>query len=348
MSEMLAVKEWAKRSGLKLQNYDGFLEIYENLSGESASDFSTYIVNRMRDAGEIFCTRRAFEAGLHGCTMIFPTIDDFETMLEVIPGFVENEITHSISMSGVGNKGQDSKREVEYLLKAMKIKLKAREKRIELGEIIEKVNLQDIEGRLLKPKEIKKIERYGTTVEDAELNLLHEIINDLENILRQKKIKPSKIPNKKIEFLTGLYIETSRVRHADPEEEEYMFINIPGIPKEPFVQPYRIIGLEGITTGVTFDIHNDKGRVRGAMRTTPEMDAKIRKSQEPQEEYEDLVGLEEGGQALALPEEGERINKSLEIIDVGVSKESRMELMERLENFVRKIRNFFRRDGEGR
>ena len=82
----------------------------------------------------------------------------------------------------------------------MKIKLKAREKRVELGEMTEKINLQDVKGRLLKPKEIKKIERYGTTVEDAELNLLHEIIGDLENLLKQKKLKNHNCLIKKLNF----------------------------------------------------------------------------------------------------------------------------------------------------
>lgn len=342
------VKEWAEKAGLKLLNYDGFVRIYEKMVGESDNDFSSHIENRMRNAGEILCTRRAFQVGLNGCTMYFPTIDAYESMLEVIPDFVEDNVTISISIDGRFNQKQDPRSKVENLLKAMKIKLKAREKRLELATIPESIDFEKIEGRILKPKEIKEIKQYGDDVGSAEIKLMHQIINDLENILRQKKIKPSKIPNKKLEFLTGLYFETSKIRNVDPKEEEYMFINIPGLPKEPFVQPYRIIGLEGITTGVTFDIHTDKGRVRGAMRTTPEMDAKIRESQEPQEEYEDFVGLEEGGQALALPEEVARINKSLEIIDEGVPKESRMELMERLENFVRKIRDFFRKDGDGR
>ena len=348
MSEMLAVKEWAKRSGLKLKNYDGFVGIYEKLSGESTSDFSTHMVNRMRDAGEIFCTRRAFEAGLYGCTMEFPTIDDFETMLEVIPGFVEDDITRSISMSGVWNKGQDSKSEVEYLLKAMKIKLKAREKRIELGEMTEKVNLQDIEGRLLKPKEIKKIERYGTTVEDAELNLLHEIIGDLENLLKQKTIKRSQLPNQKIEFVIGLYYDVFSKRKIGPSEEEYMYINIPGMPKEPFVQPYTMIGLDGAKAAVAFDIQTPSGKVRGSIRTSSETDAKLRGKQYNQEDYEDITYLNESAQEALILDEEEKINHSLEVIDSSVPKESRVNFMDKLENFVKKIRNFFRRDGEGR
>lgn len=362
--EMLSVKEWGKRAGLKLVNYDGFVREYEKLLGESDVDFSTNLANRMRNAGEMLCTRRAFQAGIYGCTIQFPTIDDYESMLEVIPDFVEDNITNSISIDGKFNKKQNPKSKVEMLLKAMKIKLKAREMRLELATMLENISFDEIEGRLLDSKELEQIKKYGEDVVSAEIRLMREIIDELEKLLEKNIIVSRQIPNKKIELLLGLYYETSKVRRGEVKEEEYMVIDIPGIPKEPFVQPYRIIGTEGITTGVAFDIQDEHGRVRGAMKTTPEMDQRIRRKIKDKDiKDEDIIDgeiigreiidentIEESGQDLSIRDKGAlpEIASSLEIIDAEIVKEDRQGFMAKLEMFINRIRDFFKKDGESR
>lgn len=58
----MTVKEWAEKAGLKLYNYDGFMDIYSRLSENSSNDFETRMAERFRDAGELVCTRKAFES----------------------------------------------------------------------------------------------------------------------------------------------------------------------------------------------------------------------------------------------------------------------------------------------
>ena len=90
--QMLTVKEWAAKSGLELHNYDGFLRTYAKLSGANTDNLLDYSTARFRDAGDIVCSREAFEAGLSECTITMPRMEELETISEVLPHYVENFI----------------------------------------------------------------------------------------------------------------------------------------------------------------------------------------------------------------------------------------------------------------
>ena len=62
--EMKTVQEWSKISGLKLYDYDGFIEIYLKLSGKKSDNFYDEQMIRSRYAGDLLCTRRGFESRL--------------------------------------------------------------------------------------------------------------------------------------------------------------------------------------------------------------------------------------------------------------------------------------------
>lgn len=93
----MTVKEWAEKSGLKLYNYDGFKGIYSKLSGNDAGILYEDLAIRFRDAGDLICTRRAFESRLMSCTIQLPEMSQYEEMADVIPEFVEGHINLLIS-----------------------------------------------------------------------------------------------------------------------------------------------------------------------------------------------------------------------------------------------------------
>lgn len=330
MENMLTVKEWAKKAGLHLYNYDGFVKMYERISNKTEYDFETYIANRMRNAGELLCTRRAFQAGLSGCTINFPAMSQYEEMSDVIPDFVETSINISmvnISRSISYSKDIDLRANIEQLLELLRLKSIVREKSIKINGVTDKVNISDLDENALSPKSMEFIKKYNGTVEDLEINLINEIISDLEHTLGQKRLKLSKVADEKIHLLASLLYVSARNKCREPSENEYMYVEIPGMPKEPFMQTYTIIEKDSKRTGVAFDIQTEDGRVRGSMPTTPEMDKKIKAK----------MGIHT-----------DETSKSLEIIDSQVKSEERRGFMERLEELVKNIINKLRGDKEGR
>lgn len=281
--------------------------------------------------------------------MRFPSIDELEAMLEVIPDFVEDDITRAISMQGIFDKKVDTRRDAEMLLKMMRIKLKARERKIELYGENTTLKLEDLELRVLKSKEVNKLEEYGNVVEQIELQLLRELIEELENLLLQKVIRKHQIPNKKIDMLTCLYTDARSKRDKEVSEDEYMYIDIPGIPDEPFMQEFNVIETKGVTPFIAFDLPLEQGKVAGTVPVNSVIGQKMKEKLSNRDGYGDLTVNEEEHGLAPVNEQGlQEVATSLEIIDAEVVKEDRQSFMDKLENFVKRIREFFKKDGESR
>ena len=327
--EMLTVKEWAEKAGLKLFNYDGFVEMYERMSNNEKSDFETYVANRVRNAGDLLCSRRAFQAGLSRCTLRLPDLSQYEEMANVIPNFVESNLNIDIIMSIMysGSEEKEPRKKVERLLEIIRLKKVVREKSIEINGITEEIDIADIDKKTMGHENLAILKRYTGTVESIEVKLIDEIISDLENLLQQGTINLSNIPNEKIKALASLFAISSRTKNSDPLENEYMYIDILGKEKEPYVQPYNVIEKDGIRSGVAFDLPSDNGRVRGAMRTTPEMDKKIKEK----------IGMQTDDVLFNQPNDKDETARSLEVIDSQVKNEERRGFMKRFEDFVKHI-----------
>lgn len=205
--EMLTVKEWANRAGLKLYDYDGFIDIYEQLSGNSSSDFATNTMTRFRDAGDLVCTRQAFEERLFECTMTLPQKSEYLQMAEVIPNFVESNICITIaSISGfLRHKMYKSETELKETLKELldllKLQAAVKEKNIQNNSITEEVNISDLKTDYLSPEEVDIIKGYQGTIESLEVKLSDESIQSIEALLEKESIDLSEIPLPQINAL---------------------------------------------------------------------------------------------------------------------------------------------------
>lgn len=323
---MLTVREWAEKAGLKLYNYDGFRGIYSRLSGKPSDNFQTNTVTRFRDAGDLVCTRKAFESRLLSCTMQVPQMSQYEKMSEVIPKFVELDINLSISaiMGQLRHskvKGDEIRTELEKLLSLMKQKVTVREKSIRINDPAEEVQISELDETGLSPSEIAIIKKYNGTVESLEAKLSDEVIQNLEEMLQKGSKNLKKVPLDKIGVLTSLLHSTARQKVGKQIDEEFMLINIPGQKKEPFIKTYNIIGGEGLKTGVAFDIENESGRISGTMRTTPTIDDKIKKTT--------------GGNVIDPVLHVEETSRALQVIDSEVNASERMSLIARIKEFVK-------------
>lgn len=332
--EMMTVREWAEKAGLILYNYDGFRDIYLKLSGKKSEDFLSYTTVRFRDAGDLICTRRAFESRLMGCSMEIPKIDQYEQMADIIPDFIEKEISYRISfitgeLRNLSLNKEDLKAEVEELLTLIKLKIKVKEKSIKVNGITKETQTSDLEGMDLSKGQIEAIKGYPGTVESVEEMLSQEIIQSLENALDDGKVKKSKIPLAKIKAFNSILYSTERYKEGTGEtEEEFMYLNVPGQIKSPFIKPYNIIGEDGIKSEVAFEGNG----IKGTIRTTPTIDKKIR----------DKIG--DKGITLTVTETDEAIQK----IDNMVTAEERKGLMARMKAFIGKVFKRIDEKGKGR
>ena len=320
--EMLTVKEWAKRAGLKLHDYDGFKDIYEKLSGNKSGDFYSDVSVRFRDAGELLCTRTGFEVGILGCTLEFPKISQYEKMAEIIPGFVERDINSRIfgicaQLERDEMNSDEIRNAVEILKELIELKAIARRKSIELNGEDKTADISEVDMSRFSGKEMKIISKHKGTVEELEEKLYSEIADRLEKLLENKKIKIKKIPIEQINISTRLLYETGRKKSGKSLEEEYMYLEIPGQQKEELNVPYTVIGGDGMREGVVFDIETENGRIKGTMSKPQHEETKT--TEEQKEELEDDT------------------EKSLQTIDAQVSTEQRENLFTRIKEYTKRI-----------
>ena len=196
---ILTVKEWAERAGLELYNYDGFTKIYSKLSGDDHDDFGTTQLKRFRDAGDLLCTRKAFESRLMECTMQLPNASQYEKMSDVIPGFVESNVNLKISVI-MGQlrhsmiKGDRVREVLEELLNLIKQKEALKKKSIEMDGTTEEAAISDLNTTWFNADEMKIIQEHEGTVESLEAKLSDEVIENLEQMLQRKSIILSELP----------------------------------------------------------------------------------------------------------------------------------------------------------
>lgn len=344
--EMLTVREWAKKAGLKLYNYDGFTKIYSRLSGEAYDNFFTSVTTRFRDAGDLLCTRSGFESRLSECTMQFPEKSEYEKMAEVIPDFVESQINRDIityvwvfSGKMPMPEGVDTRTHLENLLDILKCKANVREKSIEINDARDKENeISSVDTTHYSPAEKKIIEEHNGTVESLEVKLLDEVSKSIEGILQGKVIHLSDIPIDKLRVLAFISDKTARKREYSKTDEElieeFMYINVPGQKKEDLVKPYNIIGSDGIASGVVIDYENESGKVQAVLPTTPEINEKIQNN----------IDRKDTGVELSDDE----TSQALQVIDEKVTPEERKSLITRIKEFAKKFLDKLRGNDEGR
>lgn len=262
------------------------------------------------------------------CTMEFPKMSQYEKMAEVIPEFVESHINLNIS-SILGNlrhselRGEELRKELEDLLALMKYRATIREKSMEINGINKEAEISEVNKEWLKPAELSIINNHHGTVEGLEAKLSAEITQSLEEMLQKENPELSEIPLDKLSVLTSILYSTARQKVDDKQiEEEFMYINTIDQKKEPFIKTYNIIGDDEMRTGVVFDIETDDGNVRGAMPTTPSMDANIKKA----------TGAEDR-ETLSI----EETDKAIQVIDSNVTPEERRGIIARIKEFARKF-----------
>ena len=150
--EMHTVKEWAEITGLKLMNYDGYMDIYNKLSQAGTGDFYNDTVSRFREAGNLICTREGFESGLLGCSVEFPTIEELSRIADHIPRHAEFYIDLTLCNSTILNKEistQERVNALKQILYKLEIKKNIRQKGIErYGN--EQVTLEQIDNQWVK------------------------------------------------------------------------------------------------------------------------------------------------------------------------------------------------------
>lgn len=324
--EFDTVKGWAEKAGLKLDNYDGFVEIYEKLTKKISNTFYETVATRFRNAGELLCTRKAFETYVKGCTMHFPKLSQLEKMSDIIPNFAESSINGLISadigkLSHYSLSKDEIRTTVKDMLDLLKQKENARKKSIEIygSEEIDIINL-DLDN--LNENQINIIKNYHGTIEGLETQLFSEITQDLEKLLQKNNIKLPEILLDKLRTLTSLLYSTQRQKTND-NLDGFMYVNIPGQDREQFIKPYYIMGTDEIRSGVAFDFNT----VRGAMATTPDVDATIR----------------EHINSKAPVLSADSVLTSLETIDKQIKPEERKGLLSRLKEIVK---SFFSTKGK--
>lgn len=275
LKEMKTVKEWAKLAGLKLYNYDGFVEIYLKLSAKKSDDLYAHQMIRSRYAGDLLCTRRGFESRLYECTMDIPEISSFEKMSDILPDFVESQINLNISaLYGYFKKleiGDIHQREnIEKLLKLIKLKTVVREKSIKINYITEKNNISILRKEDYSESQYKLIKIFNTfkmnkgTIEDLELYLTNKIIKNLEVILKGNNTKITDDLLDKIYILSSILYNAARRENSKDIMEEFMHIDFPH-DEEDFVQPYNIIDSNGIREGKLFRYKVGNTVVKGSI-----------------------------------------------------------------------------------
>ena len=333
VEERLTVKEWAKKAGINLINYDGFVEIYSKLANQSLNELYTSIAARMSDAGDLICTRRAFEVCLNKCTIKFPTVSELERMADVVPYFAESNIDRHITLNTCNienmtknqKKGNIGEEPIKKLIEILKIKKTIRQKSLDMSGHNRKRKIKEIDrNRLLKSTVREALEKYKGTVEDIEEKLIDEALKELEMANRKNDL--NKIPFEKLKLLSNLYFFTERAEEYNITKEElesdFAYIQYPGQERDDLTITYTVLDGNEATTGVAFRYQTDEGKTEGAMHTSKEVDKRIREK----------LGIGEN----PLTEDN-KVEESLQIIDAQVSTSQRKNLFKRIKEFMQRI-----------
>lgn len=277
--EMLTVKEWAKKSGLKLYNYDGFLSTYEKLSQTSPETMLEHVEERFRDAGEMLCSRESFETHLSECTMEIPKMEELDSIAEVIPHFVENFLNLRLSTTiGMVRHGMIAKDQMEKeltdVLQTIGMKLNARAKSLAMYKL-EDTNLNRINDDDLKRDVDRILQKKVQTVEEAELMLCQAIAREIEVAIKENNITIPRTLISKLRVLTSLFYHTARSRKVYSLSNDFMLVSSPLQKKEDLIVPYNMIGESGIHSGVAFDLNNGNVHAHGTLPISEDAKEKL-------------------------------------------------------------------------
>lgn len=273
MKEKMTVKEWAKKAGLVMYNYDGFVPQYEKLANIGESNFNTFLSSRFRDAKDLYCTRKGFEAGINKCTIKLPSFNELSMMVNIIPEFVEswsNMQLGSIILDLKNEKLEQLEKEklIDQLSNILHLKEQARKKSIELSNFKCKKFLDVIPYEFDK-EILSNIKNYSGTIEDIEENLIKSLNKYISILKNKKNIRVSDMPIEELKLLITLSCYTSRTEYSE-EDKEYIYVKNPA-SKEDLIIPFNIIDGDGRKYGVSFDINGTKG----TLPTTAEINEKI-------------------------------------------------------------------------
>lgn len=282
--EFKTIKEWCKITGLKLYNYDGYVDIYLELTGQQNSATSFYETQtiRNRDAGNLLCTRRGFESGLRGCTIRIPEISDYEQLSDYLPNFIESEINIRLSLRygqlKTSSLNEDINKDyIKDLLKLIKLKVIAREKNIKINNSTEQKSISKLQLNDLTSKEKLLLAKYNLltkfngTIEDFEIYLTNKIIESLEKTLTKTTMKIANTTLIEIKLLTSILYQTARWESKRDVKEEFIYLDLLD-QKDTFEQTYNIIDDSGIESGTIFRYQMGNTSIGGVVPSQQESD----------------------------------------------------------------------------
>lgn len=337
---MQSVKGWAENAGIKLENYDGFTKAYQVVSGRERTAFSEYNTLRHRDAGFLFCTRKAFLSGLNRCTMHIPQLEELDKIAETLPEYAESNIGMNIAfISGQIEHGMTKKEEYKdkalELLELIKKQSVYRSKSIELNgnsetkienieydkdnvghfvDVYQEKSIEKIEERL--SKDIQNQLESISQLDNIEENLFIEILKQID-VLQQLKFSAARNEG---EF--DLESEDDIKAHID----EFGYIPFLEIAGQGIVKQYKVIGSEGIENGV---LYSNKG-VTTAARVARK--PYVNEYKEQQEKSLNARGNDE-----STDEKDTEITQALQTIDKEVKPEERKRLSTRIKQWITSI-----------
>ena len=264
--EMHTIKEWAKITGLKLINYDGYMDIYHKLSQVDIGDFYNNTVSRFSDAGDLLCTRDGFESGLLGCTMKVLTIEELPRIAEFIPRYAEFYIDLKLCDDTVLDKKISTQERVDTLkqiLYMLEVKKSIRQRGIDrYGE--EQVPLEQIDNKKANYNKLKLLFNKIKTVEDLELYLSDSITKEINNMLGSHDFNRLDKMFKDLRLLTKLHINSHRGKTDFNIEEQFIYVDSPYKKREDFELKYDMYGGDcEKTSGVVF--YDSENNVSGAI-----------------------------------------------------------------------------------
>lgn len=249
-SKFKTVKEWEHLLSpyIKLHNYDGFVEIYEKLSGVNEKGFNASQELRFSSAGNLLCTRRGFVSGLLKCTLTFPKLTDYEEISNILPNYIESEINMKLALKEGelkhGTKELTSKMINEFL-ELIRIKIIAREKNIKQDgstqeKLLSKIDMSRFSKQSQKMIRVFNLTRFFKgTAEELEMHTLNKIMKYLKENSNKESLEVNNNFLNNISLLREIYYATTRYRGDIPIEGEFMYVDILD-KKEPFQQEYTI------------------------------------------------------------------------------------------------------------
>lgn len=246
--EMHTVKEWAGLTGLKLYEYEGFVEMYFKLSETDTS-------HKFRDAGDITCSKEAFQSCLCMCTMEHPRMDKLVELADILPIYAESEINNRIPYGEFAyppkNKDiivSDLKRTLELL----KCKLAIRDK--VMSKDSEEASLEKVNNNRISYNKIDAYFNKVKTVEQLETLLIKEITDDINKMLENGKLNRLHSLYNKCCSLSHISYYSKRMGENRSYEEEFMFVDTPEDLYNPIIIDKKDRVLASLDGQVSLDV----------------------------------------------------------------------------------------------